>query len=149
VLRRDPMAMLPFCGYNMGDYFNHWLNMGKKLQNPPKIFFVNWFRKDETRKFLWPGYGENIRVLKWIIARSQGKGKAKETPIGLVPDTSDFDLTGLDLPKENINKLFSVDNKGWDVELKEAEAFFKKFGPRMPQAMRAEFELLEKRLELK
>jgi len=146
VLRRDPMAMLPFCGYNMGDYFGHWLKFGKKIKNPPKIFFVNWFRKDENNKFLWPGFGENIRVMKWAIARTQNKVKAQETPIGFVPGEGDLDLSAMKLPAGNFTKLFAVDDNAWDSELKEAEAFFEKFGKHMPPAMHKEFQLLEKRL---
>ncbi|MDD5584610.1 MAG: phosphoenolpyruvate carboxykinase (GTP) [Candidatus Omnitrophica bacterium] len=147
VLRRDPMAMLPFCGYNMGDYFAHWLAMGKKLKQPPKIFFVNWFKKDESGKFLWPGFGENIRVLKWIIERTRDMASAQETHIGLVPDIKSFDLSGLTLPKENIEKVFSIDEGKWDAELKEAEEFFEKFGTHMPAQLHDEFDILEKKLK--
>lgn len=108
VLRKDPMAMLPFCGYNMENYFNHWRNIGKRLKSPPKIFFVNWFRKDENGKFLWPGFGENIRVLKWMIERTQNKADARKTPIGLMPNLKDLDLNGLNLPPENLEKLFDI-----------------------------------------
>ncbi len=108
VLRKDPMAMLPFCGYNMDDYFNHWRKIGKRLKFPPKIFFVNWFRKDENGKFLWPGFGENIRVLKWMIERTQNKVTAQETKIGLMPHLKDLDLNGLNLPAGNLEKLFNI-----------------------------------------
>lgn len=108
VLRKDPMAMLPFCGYNMDDYFNHWRKIGAKLKSPPKIFFVNWFRKGENGKFLWPGFGENIRVLKWMIERSENKISARETKIGLMPNLEDLDLSGLNLPAENLKKLFNL-----------------------------------------
>ncbi|MEI8349576.1 MAG: phosphoenolpyruvate carboxykinase (GTP) [Candidatus Omnitrophota bacterium] len=147
VLRRDPMAMLPFCGYNMGTYFGHWLAIGKKLKHPPKIFFVNWFRKDDNGRFLWPGFGENIRVLQWIIARTKNKAQAKETHIGLVPDMGSFDLSSLSIPKAHIEKLFSIDEKKWDAELKEAEEFFKKFGTCIPEALHQEFDILEKKLK--
>jgi len=146
ILRRDPMAMLPFCGYNMGDYFGHWLKMGKILKNPPKIFFVNWFRKDDTGKFLWPGFGENIRVLKWIIERTKNKAQAQETHIGLVPDLKSFDMTGLSISDSNMKKVFSIDEGKWDTELKEAEEFFEKFGNHMPQELHEEFDILEKKL---
>jgi len=147
VLRRDPMAMLPFCGYNMGDYFGHWLKMGKTLKNPPKIFFVNWFRKDENGKFLWPGFGENIRVLKWVIERTKNKAKANETYIGLVPDLESFDMEGLNVSHENMKKVFSIDESKWDAELKEAEEFFEKFADHMPSELHEEFDVLEKKLK--
>jgi len=147
VLRRDPMAMLPFCGYNMGDYFGHWLKMGKILKNPPKIFFVNWFRKDDAGKFLWPGFGENIRVLKWIIERTKNKALAKETHIGLVPDLKSFDREGLSVTDSNMKKVFSIDEDKWDTELKEAEEFFEKFGNHMPKELHEEFDILEKKLK--
>ncbi|MBU2103236.1 MAG: phosphoenolpyruvate carboxykinase (GTP) [Candidatus Omnitrophota bacterium] len=147
ILRRDPMAMLPFCGYNMGDYFSHWLRVGKKLTHPPKMFFVNWFKKDESGKFLWPGFGENIRVLKWVIERTRGSGGTKETHIGHVPDIKSFDTTGLAIPQENLAKLFSIDEDKWDTELKEAEGFFEKFGAQMPAELHEEFDVLEKKLK--
>jgi phosphoenolpyruvate carboxykinase (GTP) len=146
LLRRDPMAMLPFCGYNMGDYFKHWLAIGKRLKNPPKIFFVNWFRKDEDGKFLWPGFGENIRVLKWIIERTKNKSKAKETHLGFVPDLSSFTTSGLNISRARLDKLFSIDEDRWDTELKEAESFFEKFGKHMPKELHQEFNILEKKL---
>ena len=99
VVRRDPMAMLPFCGYNMADYFTHWLEMGKNMKNAPKIFHVNWFKTDENGKFLWPGYGDNLRVLEWIIDRSNGSTNAVQSPIGYLPNKKDLDLTGLELEK--------------------------------------------------
>ena len=108
VIRRDPMAMLPFCGYNMGDYFTHWLKVGKKMKNPPKIYSINWFRKDDEGKFIWPGFGDNIRVIKWIIERVHGHVDAKETPIGLVPNTKDVDMSGLDIPEDKMKKLLSI-----------------------------------------
>ena len=107
-VRRDPMAMLPFCGYHMGDYFEHWLNMGRRMANPPKIFHVNWFRTDENGKFLWPGYGENLRVIEWILDRCRGEADAVKTPIGYVPTPDSLDLTGLDLSREALAKLFAV-----------------------------------------
>lgn len=147
MLRRDPMAMLPFCGYNMGDYFAHWLKMGKNIKNAPKIFFVNWFRKDENGKFLWPGFGENIRVLKWIIGRTKNKALAQETHIGLVPDLKNFDKEGLSVSDENMKKLFSIDEEEWDTELQEAEKFFEKFGSHMPKELHEEFDVLRKKLK--
>lgn len=149
ILRKDPMAMLPFCGYDMGDYFAHWLRMGKKLTHPPKVFFVNWFRKDENGKFLWPGFGENIRVLKWIIDRSEDKTSAKETPIGLIPQMRDLDLSGLNLLPANVEKLFSIaDGKRWGEELTQTEEFFRKFGARLPDDLQQQFNLLKKNILL-
>jgi phosphoenolpyruvate carboxykinase (GTP) len=139
--------MLPLCGNNMGDYFSHWLKVGRKLKNPPKIFFVNWFRKDEGGKFLWPGFGENIRVLKWIIERTNNKGKARETHIGFTPDLKSFDTQGLNLAKGNLEQLFSIDEGKWDQELKDAESFFEKFSKRMPKELCEEFDILEKKLK--
>jgi phosphoenolpyruvate carboxykinase (GTP) len=147
ILRRDPMAMLPFCGYNLGDYFSHWLKIGAVLKNPPKIFFVNWFRKGEDGKFLWPGFGQNIRVLKWIIERTKGEAGAEQTHIGLVPQLKSFDTDGLNLNKEDLKKVFSIDEDKWDTELKEAEEFFEKFGRHMPEELHKEFEILEKKLK--
>lgn len=148
MLRRDPMAMLPFCGYNMADYFRHWLSMGHRLQNPPKMFFVNWFRTDDaTGDFLWPGFGHNIRVLKWIIDRVRGRVGARETPIGLVPHFSDLDLSGLDMPEENLERLFAVHNEAWLAEAAEIGQFYEQFGDRMPQELVGELHGLVQRLE--
>ncbi|MCX5776953.1 MAG: phosphoenolpyruvate carboxykinase (GTP) [Candidatus Firestonebacteria bacterium] len=144
VLRRDPMAMLPFCGYNMGDYFSHWLKFGKKMKNAPKIFFVNWFRTNEQGKFMWPGFGENIRVIKWIIERATGKGKAKETPIGSVPTVDGFDTEGLNISKSDLEKLFSVNLKEWGEEIQSIEEHYKKFGSKMPQELLQEYSNLVK-----
>jgi len=139
VLRRDPMAMLPFCGYNMGDYFRHWLNIGKRLAHPPKIFAVNWFRTDGEGNFLWPGFGENIRVLKWIIERINNKIGAKETPIGFVPNPKDLELDGINIPQENLEKLFEVNIEDWGEEIKDIQKFFEQFGKRMPEEIWKEF----------
>ena len=109
VTRRDPMAMLPFCGYNMADYFGHWLEMGTKLKNPPKIFHVNWFRKGANGKFLWPGYGENVRVLKWMLDRIEGRAAATETPIGYVPTPGSLTLDGLNISRDTLEELLRVD----------------------------------------
>lgn len=146
-VRRDPMAMLPFTGYNMADYFEHWLRMGVRMKNPPRIFHVNWFRTDENAKFLWPGYGENLRVIEWILARSRGEVGAIRTPIGYVPKPEDLDMTGLDLPNEIMKKLLSVNREDWFEEIKDISEFFKQFGDRLPTEMWAQLEALQRRLE--
>src|SRR6202140_2248961 len=147
ITRRDPMAMLPFCGYNMADYFEHWLEMGKKIPNPPKIFHVNWFRKGADGKFLWPGYGENVRVLKWILERVEGRGKATETPIGLVPTSDALTLDGLDISPEVMKELLSVDAADWTAETEKTGAFFERFGKRLPEEKREEQAQLGRRLD--
>ena len=146
-LRRDPMAMLPFCGYNMGDYFGHWLEIGRRSSNLPRIYYVNWFRQDETGRYLWPGYGENSRVLKWIFERCEGKANAVDTPIGRLPGPSDLDTKGLDLSAEGVAKLLSVDIAGWLQELPRIREHFAKFGDHLPEGMRQEVDDLEKRLK--
>ncbi|MCL5071265.1 MAG: phosphoenolpyruvate carboxykinase (GTP) [Actinobacteria bacterium] len=146
VVRRDPMAMIPFCGYNMADYFRHWLEMGRKLKNPPKIFHVNWFKTDENGEFLWPGYGDNLRVLEWIVERSKEEINAVKSPIGYIPDKNDLDLTGLDLTKEALNKLFNVNREEWDKETKDIGEFYDKFGSRLPEELNKELDDLIKRL---
>ena len=147
-LRFDPMAMLPFCGYNMGDYFQHWLDM--ETNNPgaklPKIFYVNWFRRGADGHFLWPGYGDNSRVLKWIFERCDGKAAARETEIGFLPEEDALDLTGLDIPAEDRKVLLSVDKEGWKSTMPQFEEWLNKFGTHLPAAIRAEFEALKKRL---
>jgi phosphoenolpyruvate carboxykinase (GTP) len=148
VLRRDPMAMLPFCGYNMGDYFGHYLNIGKKAgAKLPKIFYVNWFRQDENGKFLWPGYGENSRVLRWAFERCAGTGNAVETPIGRMPTPNDIDTRGLDISPTNLAKLLSVDVDGWLAEVPLIREHFAKFGDHLPQGMKDEVNKLEERLK--
>ena len=146
VVRRDPMAMLPFCGYNMADYFRHWLNVGKRLKHPPKIFSINWFRTDDSGNYIWPGFGENIRVLKWIIERSAGRIEAKKTPIGMVPYLKDLNMDGLNIKKESLEKLFEVDVDGWRNEAEEIKVFFKKFGLRMPKEMWDELKSMKAKL---
>jgi len=150
-LRRDPMAMLPFCGYHMGDYFAHWLEIGKKssADKLPKIFYVNWFRTDENGKFLWPGYGENSRVLKWIFERCDNRAEASDTPIGRLPGPSNLDLAGLDLPAANLERLLSVDVEGWRAEVPLIEKHFAQFGDHLPQGLRDEVKGLAARLEKK
>jgi phosphoenolpyruvate carboxykinase (GTP) len=142
VLRRDPMAMLPFCGYNMGDYFRHWLDIGKRLKDPPKIFCVNWFRKDDDGSFLWPGFGENIRVLEWVMERVRGRVGAKETPIGRLPNIDDLDLKGLSMPKAKLEKLFEVEPEGWKEEVGGVRKFFSQFGNRLPKELMQECDKL-------
>ncbi|PYV99834.1 MAG: phosphoenolpyruvate carboxykinase (GTP) [Acidobacteria bacterium] len=149
-LRRDPMAMLPFCGYHMGNYFGHWLNMGKSSSPSklPKIFYVNWFRQDESGKFLWPGYGENSRVLKWVFDRCDGKVHSVETPIGRLPEPADLDTRGLDLPPDSLAKLLRVDIDGWMAEIASIRQHFAQFGSRLPQGLNDEVADLEKRLKV-
>ena len=147
VTRRDPMAMLPFCGYNMADYFQHWLEMGKKIPHPPKIFHVNWFRKGADGKFLWPGYGENVRVLKWILERVEGRGDAKETPIGYVPTRAGLTLDGLKIAPEALDELFRVNADNWENDLADSREFLAKFGERLPAELRKEHEAVVSRLQ--
>lgn len=146
-VRRDPMAMLPFCGYHMGDYFKHWMKMGKKMEeNAPKIFHVNWFQQDENNKFLWPGFRENLRVLEWVIRRAKEEAPAQETAIGFIPKIKDIDMTGLELPSENMEKLFKIDKNEWEIEIKDIQEFFKTFGDKLPKELNHELTKLEERL---
>jgi phosphoenolpyruvate carboxykinase (GTP) len=146
-LRRDPMAMLPFCGYHMGDYFAHYLKIGARSgAKLPKIYYVNWFRTDENGKYLWPGYGENSRVLKWIFERCEGKVHAMDTPIGRLPELADLDTNGLDLPAGDVAKLLSVDVEGWLAEVPRIREHFAKFGSRLPAGLNREVDELEERL---
>ena len=148
VVLRDPMAMLPFCGYHMGDYFAHWLEMGEKLgDKAPKIFNVNWFRTDDNGKFIWPGYGDNMRVLMWILGRCDGTAEAVETPIGFEPRPCDIEREGLDLSEETVASLLSVDKKLWQKEAEDITEFYKKFGDKLPKELSAELETLKKNLE--
>jgi len=147
ITRRDPMAMLPFCGYNMADYFQHWLEMGRKIPKPPKIFHVNWFRKGTDGKFLWPGYGENVRVLKWILERVEGRGQADETPIGYVPSRDALTLDGVNIPQDNLQKLLQVNPDDWEAELEDTRQFFAKLGSRLPHVLREEHESLSRRFQ--
>ena len=148
VVRRDPMAMLPFCGYHMGDYFRHWLEMGKKLgDKAPKIFNVNWFRTDDEGNFIWPGFGDNMRVLNWIIDRCEGKATASETAIGYVPQPEDIDLTDLDMDLDTLKEILTVDKAGWEKEAAEIEEHYKKFGDHLPAELRAQLETLKANLK--
>jgi phosphoenolpyruvate carboxykinase (GTP) len=142
VVRRDPFAMLPFCGYHFGDYFKHWLKIGRQLSEQPRIFSVNWFRRDETGKFLWPGFGENMRVLKWIVERCEGVAKAKDTPIGRMPRYEDLDWQGLNVSREDYEKLASVEREAWREEVKDHARLFEQLKSRLPN------ELADKRKEL-
>ena len=147
VVRRDPMAMLPFCGYHMGDYFTHWLEMGEKLgDKAPKIFNVNWFRTDDEGNFIWPGFGDNMRVLNWIIDRCEGKADATETAIGYVPKPEDIDLTDLDMDIETLKDILEVDKEVWTKEAAELEEHYKKFGDRLPEELREQLNNLKENL---
>ncbi|MFZ9629215.1 MAG: phosphoenolpyruvate carboxykinase domain-containing protein, partial [Ilumatobacteraceae bacterium] len=143
-LRFDPMAMLPFCGYNMADYFAHWLSVGRSTDASklPKIFFVNWFRRDESGRFLWPGYGENSRVLKWVFERVNGSADAVETPIGLLPAAGSLDLDGLDVADTDLDELLSVDADGWRAAVPQIEAHYAAFGDKLPDALAARLQQL-------
>ncbi|NCD21680.1 MAG: phosphoenolpyruvate carboxykinase (GTP) [Spartobacteria bacterium] len=150
VLRYDPMAMLPFCGYNMGDYFAHWLSMPDRVPNArmPRIFFVNWFRKTADGRWLWPGFGENARVLKWIFERVQGQTQAVESPIGLLPAPGAIDLAGLDIPAEDMQELLAVDAEAWLKDFPAIRAHYAKFGDAIPAALNKELDDLEARLRV-
>jgi phosphoenolpyruvate carboxykinase (GTP) len=136
VVRRDPMAMLPFCGYNIGDYLGHWLEMRKHITKPPRIFMVNWFRKNSAGGFVWPGYGENMRVLKWMLDRIHGDASAHETPVGMVPKPEDLDLTGLEISPDQLRAALGIDTDEWKTEVASAGEFFDKIGPSLPAALR-------------
>jgi phosphoenolpyruvate carboxykinase (GTP) len=146
VVRRDPMAMLPFCGYNMGDYFAHWLRVGRALASPPRIFHVNWFRTGADGRFLWPGFGQNLRVLLWIADRVKGKGAATETPIGLVPTKSALSWDGLGLDEADKDRLLGVDRGEWAAEVPEIRAFFDRFGDRLPAELSRSLDTLSDQL---
>ncbi len=145
-MRRDPMAMLPFCGYNMADYFGHWLNVGRRLSNPPQIFRVNWFRKDENGKFIWPGFGDNMRVLKWIVDRVRGRGYAVESPIGWMPRHEDIEWNGLDFPADKFYELMAVRRDAGAAEARTHEEEFDRFFDRLPKEFIFERELLRSRI---
>jgi len=147
VLRRDPMAMLPFCGYNMGDYFGHWLEVGKGLKHPPKIFRVNWFRTNDQGKFIWPGFGDNIRVLQWVLERCEGRGKALETAIGYTPTIDGINREGLNISDSVMEGLLRVDPAEWVEAIAGQDDFFKSYGRHMPRAMWEEHEALARRID--
>ena len=146
-VRRDPMAMLPFCGYHMADYFAHWLDIGKRLQKVPKIFNVNWFRVDEHGKFLWPGFGENLRILEWILDRCNNRVAAQRTPVGFVPLPGSLNMTGLDAAKEDLKKLLEVDRFDWLQEMESQKQFLETFGNRLPEEIWEEWATQNKRLQ--
>ncbi len=146
VVRRDPMAMRPFVGYDMGDYFAHWLEMGRKIPNPPKIFHVNWFRTDDEGHFIWPGFGDNMRVLMWILARCEDKVGAEETAIGYVPKAGDIDTTGLDISEETMRELLTVDKQAWLDDISNIKEFYALIGDRVPAELKEELAALEARL---
>ncbi len=148
-VRHDPFAMLPFCGYNMGDYFKHWLEIGNKteIEKLPKIFFVNWFRKDENGNFFWPGFGENIRVLKWIFERTENSNNSVKSEIGYLPAKGSIDISGLDISENDIEMLFSIQKDKWKAEAKDIEEYFMIFGDRFPQGLKEELDNLKQRLE--
>ncbi len=143
VVRRDPMAMLPFCGYHMADYWQHWLDMGEKIPNQPKIFNVNWFRLDDEGNFLWPGFGDNLRVLEWILKRCNDQADAVETPIGYLPRPEDINTEGLDITPETLQDILSVDPALWREEVAGIEEFYAKFGEKLPAALRTELDRLK------
>jgi phosphoenolpyruvate carboxykinase (GTP) len=148
VLRFDPMAMLPFCGYNMADYFAHWLDVGSKADagKLPRIFFVNWFRRDESGRFLWPGFGENSRVLKWVFERIEGTADAVETPIGNLPAPGSLDVAGLDVTADDLAQLLAVDAEGWRSAIPQIEDHYGRFGDKLPSRLREQLVSLDKRL---
>ncbi len=145
-LRRDPFAMLPFCGYNMADYWNHWVEMGENFSNLPKIFQVNWFRKDKDGKFIWPGFGENSRVLAWIVDRLEGQVEGVESPLGILPKSEDLNLSGLQLSAEDLSELFRIDRESWLEECSLTDEYFDMFGDRIPAELETELAELKKRL---
>jgi phosphoenolpyruvate carboxykinase (GTP) len=148
VVRRDPMAMLPFCGYHIADYFAHWLATGPRLKHAPKLFMVNWFRKGDDGSFLWPGYGENLRILEWIVNRVAGRGRAQDTPVGLVPEISDLNLEGLELSSERLRAALAVKQGEWSDELYSQEKFFSRLSCDLPREIEVQHAAAAAALEL-
>ena len=148
LVRRDPMAMLPFCGYHIADYFAHWLAMGPRLKRSPKIFMVNWFKKDAAGSFLWPGYGENLRVLKWIVDRVDGRAGAEDKPVGLVPRTSDINLEGLEMASERLRAAMAIERDDWSAELRSQDEFFYRLDCELPREIEVQHETLAAAFEL-
>jgi phosphoenolpyruvate carboxykinase (GTP) len=146
IVRRDPMAMKPFCGYNFGDYWAHWLSFAGKLEQPPKIFHVNWFRRDPDGRFLWPGFGENLRVLEWIIARCEDRGEAVETPIGYLPTATALNTAGLDVDAATLRQLLTVVPEAWRKEMADVEEYIDAFDERTPHDLKAELADVRRRL---
>jgi phosphoenolpyruvate carboxykinase (GTP) len=145
-VRRDPFAMLPFCGYHVGDYFRHWLRMGKAVRNPPRIFSVNWFRKDDNRRLVWPGFGQNMRVLKWIVERCDGQADAVDTPVGLAPSYADLDWAGLHYDAGQFAQAMAIEPAQWQRELASHDALFQRLGSKRPEQLAAERGRLAARL---
>jgi phosphoenolpyruvate carboxykinase (GTP) len=146
VVRRDPMAMQPFCGYNFADYWQHWLDIGGRLTRPPPIFHVNWFRRGADNRFLWPGYGENLRVLAWMLERAADRVGAQETPIGRVPRPQDLNLDGLDIGANVVHELLRVDGAAWREEFAQVRRYFEQYGARLPAVLMEELAQVEGRL---
>ena len=147
VVRRDPMAMKPFCGYNFADYWAHWLSFDERSDKLPRIFHVNWFRQDASGKFLWPGFGENLRVLRWIIDRCENRVEARETPIGLLPKAADIDINDLDITDDSMNILLSVDIEKWQSEMDSVGEYLQSYGDRLPAALKTEHAAIVTALE--
>jgi phosphoenolpyruvate carboxykinase (GTP) len=147
VVRRDPMAMQPFCGYNFADYWSHWLSFGEKYKNLPKIFHVNWFRQNKDGEFLWPGFGDNLRVIRWVIDRCKGTAKANRTAIGWLPTEDAIDTRGLNLHPGAMHELLTVDKDAWKHEVGAIRDYFAHYGARMPKALVGELERIEKELQ--
>ena len=146
IVRRDPMAMKPFCGYNFADYWAHWLSFAERTDKLPRIFHVNWFRQDADGRFLWPGFGENLRVLRWIIDRCEQRVGAKETPIGYLPEPGDIDIEGLDIDADAMHALTRIDTQQWQVEIESIGEYFDSFGDRLPAALRQEQQRIAREL---